>query len=65
MRGCVVAQHGLPQQTDNTITNPDELFEEIDKIRLKSFTIDDEEILAGLRCEAAPIKRQNGNCSVP
>ncbi|EJN57429.1 IclR family transcriptional regulator [Halogranum rubrum] len=51
----VVERHGLPRTTENTITDRDELFEELDRTRERKYAIDREERLNGLRCLAAPI----------
>lgn len=55
----IIARHGLPRQTENTITDRDELYDELDRIRADGFATDDEEILTGLRCVAAPITTEN------
>lgn len=52
----IVDEHGLPRQTANTITDRDELFEELATIRERGYAIDDEEKIKGLRCVAAPVK---------
>jgi len=41
--------------TDCTITDPDKLVEEAQRIRVCGYAVDDEEIETGLRCVAAPI----------
>ena len=45
----------LEKFTDNTITDPEILQEEIKKIREQGFAFDDEEKNLGMRCIAAPI----------
>jgi len=45
----------LEKFTDNTITDPEKLREEIKKIRELGFAFDDEEKNLGMRCIAAPI----------
>jgi DNA-binding IclR family transcriptional regulator len=52
----IVDTHGLPARTENTITTRDALFEDLEAIREREVAFDDEEILQGLRCVAAPIK---------
>ena len=51
----IVDYHGLPASTPDTITEVDELFAELDRIRDRGFAFDDEERLRGLRCVAAPV----------
>lgn len=51
-----IDRHGLPARTDRTITDPDELFAELEEIRDRGYSYDDEESLKGLRCIAAPIQ---------
>lgn len=51
----IVDTHGLPKFTENTITDPDALFEELDRIQERGYAIDDEERVPGIRCIAVPI----------
>lgn len=51
----ILDQHGLPALTDNTITDKDELFEELDEIRDQKYALDDEERLIGVRSVGVPI----------
>jgi IclR family pca regulon transcriptional regulator len=44
----------------NTITTLDALVAELDKIRRQGYAINDEELAAGLRSVAAPVRRRNG-----
>lgn len=53
---AIVDRHGLPQRTEHTITDFDELMENLGQIRDRGYAIDDEESILGLRCVAAPIK---------
>ena len=50
--------HGrvLKQYGKNTITNIDDLFKELEKIRKQGYAIDNEEYYEGVRCVAAPIR---------
>lgn len=50
-----IEQHGLPEVTENTITDEKALFEELDVIRERGFATDDEERIRGVRCVGAPL----------
>ncbi len=47
--------HGMPEITEQTITDRDELYEELDEIREEGVAFDDEERVEGMRCVAAPV----------
>ena len=51
----IIDQHGLPAQTNQTITDPDELFDELETIRERGFAQDKGERAGGIRCIAAPV----------
>ncbi|MFC6862839.1 IclR family transcriptional regulator [Halomicroarcula sp. GCM10025817] len=51
----ILDEHGMPQRTENTITDPDELKAELETIRERGYAYDREERLPGLRCVAAPV----------
>ena len=51
----IVDEHGLPAFTEHTITDREELFEELDRTRDRGYAIDDQEAKPGIRCVAAPI----------
>lgn len=46
--------------TDNTITDPDALRAELQRIRTQGFALDDEEKATGMRCIAAPVLNLHG-----
>jgi DNA-binding IclR family transcriptional regulator len=46
----------LDRQTPNTITDQDELRDELEQIRDRGYGIDSEENIEGLRCVAAPVR---------
>jgi IclR family acetate operon transcriptional repressor len=51
----IITEQGLERFTDNTITDPDQLFAALEAIKRKGFAVDDEERTEGMRCIAAPI----------
>lgn len=51
----IIDQWGLPKATENTITDRDELHEELALIRDRGYAIDQEERTEGLACIAAPV----------
>lgn len=53
----VIDEYGLPEWTEYTITNEDELFDELETIRNRGIAIDDEERIRGLRCVGTPVMR--------
>ena len=55
-----VIGRGLRAYTQNTITDPDKLLAELEKIRTKGCAFDSEEIELGLVCVAAPIMNHLG-----
>lgn len=50
----------LCRQTEKTITDPDEMRKELELIRKRGYSVDDEEYAIGLRCVAMPIVDRNG-----
>jgi DNA-binding IclR family transcriptional regulator len=52
----IVAQHGLPAGTENTITSRTELREELQTIRSVGYAVDNSERRRGIRGIAVPIK---------
>lgn len=51
----------LKKYTENTITDVDEILEELEKIRQQGYAIDNEEQEVGLICIGAPILGKDGN----
>jgi DNA-binding IclR family transcriptional regulator len=51
----IIEEHPLPQETPNTITDPEMLFNELDTIREDGIAFDDEERISGMRGIAVPI----------
>jgi DNA-binding IclR family transcriptional regulator len=58
---AIIDRHGLPAETDRTITDREELFDELREIRERGVAFDREERLKGLRCVAAPVVSRTGN----
>lgn len=56
----IIDRHGMPAMTANTVTDREELFDELERIRSRGYALDDCERIAGLRCVAAPIKTDDG-----
>lgn len=57
----IIDRRGLPAQTDATITDPDELTDELETVRNQGYAIDDEERLQGMRCIGTTVKSESGN----
>ncbi|MFB6184486.1 MAG: IclR family transcriptional regulator [Haloarculaceae archaeon] len=57
----IVDEHGLPRRTEHTITDRDELFAELERIRDRGYATNDEEEIPGLRAVGAPIKSSDGD----
>jgi IclR family acetate operon transcriptional repressor len=55
----IIREHGLPQVTEHTITDPETLFAEWNVIRERGYAMDDQERVEGMRCIGAPILDQN------
>jgi DNA-binding IclR family transcriptional regulator len=56
----IIRVKGLQRYTQNTLTDPADLEAELQKVRTQGYAVDNEEIMDGLRCVAAPIKDQSG-----
>lgn len=52
---ALLLKKGLPEFTQTTISKPDLLFAELDQIRKRGWSYDDEERHEGMRCIAAPV----------
>ncbi len=55
-----IAVKGLTRFTDHTITNRERLRKELDEIRQRGYSFDNEECEEGARCVAAPIRDYSG-----
>ncbi|WP_254280618.1 IclR family transcriptional regulator [Haloarcula marina] len=56
----IINRHGLPQLTEKTITDRDELYDELDEIQKRGYAYADEERVKGMRSVAAPITNDKG-----
>ncbi|MFC3168945.1 HTH-type transcriptional regulator BhcR [Paracoccus fontiphilus] len=54
LRGYLTS-HGLTRFTDRTLVTPESLVADMDRIRSRGFSFDDEERTRGMRCIAAPV----------
>jgi DNA-binding IclR family transcriptional regulator len=57
----IIEKHGLPARTENTITDPERLFEELEQIRDRGYAYNDAEEIEGFRAIGAPI-RDSDDC---
>lgn len=56
----ILQQKGLAGFTPKTLASPQALFEDLEKVRARGWSIDDEEKALGMRCIAAPIFNIHG-----
>jgi len=56
----ILGRNGLRRMTLNTITDPAKMEVELAKVKRLGYAVDDQEIMEGLRCVAAPIRNKNG-----
>ena len=57
----ILQKTGLPKFTDKTLTKPTDLFNDLEDIRHRGWSLDDEERFVGMRCIAAAIHDSSGN----
>lgn len=57
----LLEQYGLSRYTDRTITSFAQFKEELEKVRSNGYALDDQEIVEGARCVAAPVFGMYGN----
>ena len=55
----MIASHGLPAYTDNTITDREALLQELNETRDRKYAINNEETTIGEKAIAAPIRRDD------
>lgn len=56
----IIEMHGLPAQTENTITDPNVLWDELKTIRERGHAINKEESTVGLRAVGVPVLGSDG-----
>lgn len=56
----IIVQHGLPAETERTITSRDALYDELEEIRETGIAFNDEESVEGLRAVGVPVFQPNG-----
>jgi IclR family KDG regulon transcriptional repressor len=59
---CLLNRRSFARYTKKTITSPAALRKELTRVRLKGFALDDEEEELDVRCLAAPVFGQSGEC---
>ncbi|WP_380676529.1 IclR family transcriptional regulator [Salinigranum sp. GCM10025319] len=57
---AILNRHGLEQYTENTITDEQTLFEELDRIQEQGYAVNNEEEIRGFRAVAAPVQANSG-----
>jgi DNA-binding IclR family transcriptional regulator len=58
---AIIDRWGLPELTENTIVNRDELFQELSKIREQGYAYNNEESIVGLRSVGVPVVTSDGD----
>jgi DNA-binding IclR family transcriptional regulator len=56
----ILDEHGLPRTSARTITDREELFDELEKIRTQGFAINEEESIEGIHGVAVPVLDNDG-----
>ncbi|WJH32879.1 helix-turn-helix domain-containing protein [Paenibacillus sp. CC-CFT747] len=57
----LIRERGLPALTEHTIVTKDRLMQELEQVRIQGYSIDDQEMVEGARCLAAPIFNMYGS----
>lgn len=56
----IIDRHGLPQKTAETVTDRDELFDQLEVIRSRGHSFDEGERIEGIRCVGVPVTGDDG-----
>lgn len=57
---ALLERRGTPRRTPNTVTDVDDLLDELAEVRERGYAVDDEENIEGLRCVATPVHGADG-----
>jgi IclR family transcriptional regulator, arginine deiminase pathway regulator len=57
---AIIDQYGLVKKTDNTIVEPERLYDELEGIRQRGYAMNNEEEVMGIRAVGAPIRNATG-----
>lgn len=57
---ALLRRRDLPRYTDRTLSSPEDLSADLDRIRARGWSLDDEEANPGMRCVAAPVFNEYG-----
>ncbi|WP_181693042.1 IclR family transcriptional regulator [Natronomonas sp. LN261] len=60
---AIIGRYGLPERTENTITDPETLFSELESARNEGVTFNDEESITGFRAVASPVASPDGRAA--
>ncbi len=58
---ALIAKHGMPRYTADTITDPEALTTELEKVRTEGVARDRNEFIEGDNCSAAAVRDRNGS----
>jgi len=56
----IIEEHGLPARTENTLTEPEALYQDLAEIQERGFSIDDKENIPGVRCVGTSVTLPEG-----
>lgn len=56
----IIDERGLPRKTENTITDAEELYEELEEIRERKYALNFEENIDGIRAVGVPVRNPAG-----